>query len=389
MNKRNHCIGCQSCVDMCPFQAIEFTYNTWGEGQAVINTEKCKNCGLCERICPSGEIPFNQPKQTVYAMFSKKKHDTGSSGGVFYEMASRFIGQGGVVFGAAFDDTLKLVHKKAETVSDLLRLCKSKYLHSDMTGVYQEVSNALKNNQKVMFVGTPCQVSAVKKMFLPKYREQLFLVDFLCHGTGTQRVFDICVNAEQQKKSGDIRDFTFRAKTRKAEHSFRYVLHCGGKNKTISGYAFEFPYYHSYLQYNIFNEYCYVCQYASNSRVGDVTLGDFWGIQKYNKKLNDQNGVSMISVNTDIGERYFEEIRSACVVYEYPIQYASDNNQAFNESVGKNRQNEKHALAELLRREGEAALVKKLSCANIKKKLIYAKIPNGVIKLWNCVRGRK
>lgn len=389
MKSISTCVGCQACVDACPFNAIDFSYNEWGEGKAHIDDEKCKKCGLCERICPAESIAFNASAETVYATFSKKHRGTGSSGGIFYELAKNFIAQGGVVFGAAFNKQLKLIHTKATNEAELLQLCKSKYLHSDMTGVYTEIEKLLKNHVKVMFVGTPCQVSAVKNLFYSKHKEYLLLVDFLCHGTGTQKVFDICINAEQKKQNGKIVGFAFRAKTRKAEHSFKYTLRKGNKDKIVSGYSFEFPYYNSFLKYNIFNECCYDCNYTSNSRVGDITLGDFWGIQKYNKKLNDQDGVSMISVNTQIGKDYFDQVRANCTVYEYPIKLASDNNQSFRERVSAISRESKHKLEEVLSSKGEAALVEKMRCGNVKKQIIYAKTPKVVKIMWSRVRGRK
>ena len=389
MKSNNICIGCQACVEICPHHAISFSYNTWGEGSAHIDATKCKDCGMCQRICPSESISFHAPARTVYATYSKTKGKTGSSGGIFWELANNFLAQGGIVYGAAFGENLKLVHKKATNASDLLRLCKSKYLHSDMTGIYTDIANSLKDNLKVMFVGTPCQVSAVKNLFLPKYKDQLLLVDFLCHGTGTQKVFDVCVNQEQKEKHGKIVDFAFRAKTRKAEHSFQYVLRTEKKTKTVSGYAFEFPYYHAYLKYTMFNEYCYGCHYASNSRVGDITLGDFWGIQRHNSKLHDQKGVSMICVNTPVGKEHFDQIRSGCVVYEYPIELASNSNQAFRENVSACCRDAKHSLEDILHNEGEAAFVAMLRCPNVRKRIIYAKTPRFVKTIWDRVRGRK
>lgn len=384
-----NCIGCQACVDACPFQAISFIYDEWGEGKATVDETKCKKCGLCERICPAEKISYNKPTETVYAVVSKKNRNTGSSGGVFFELASNFIEQGGVVYGAQFDEKLKLVHKKAQNIEELSAICKSKYIHSDMTGVYSEIQDFLKANRKVMFVGTPCQVSAVKNLFSQKYCDLLLCVDFLCHGAGTQKVFDICIKEEEKIKNGKITDFSFRAKTRKAEHSFKYALNCGENNKTVSGYSFEFPYYNSYLKYNIFYECCYDCKYACVSRVGDITLGDFWKIQKFNKNLSDKDGVSAICVNTDIGKFYFDKIKSDCVVYQYPTEFAADNNQSFRESVGVEAHQSKQNLFKILREDGETALYEKLRCDNVNKEILYAKTPNIVKKVWNYVRGIK
>lgn len=384
----NACIGCQACIDMCPRSAIDFSYNIWGEGRALVDTIKCTRCGLYKRICPALNISFQPACDTVYATFSIANRNSGSSGGIFFELASDFIRQGGVVYGAAFDPNLKLIHTKATCIKDLGKLCKSKYLHSDMNGVYADIADSLRQNIKVMFVGTPCQVSAVKNLFSDKYKGQILLVDFLCHGTGTQKVFDICVKETEKNKNGKIVNFTFRAKSRRAEHSFSYTLRKGNKSKVVSGYSFEFPYYNSFLKYNIFNEYCYDCKYACNHRVGDITLGDFWNIQSYNKQLDDKTGTSMIAVNTETGKYYFDSIRSKCVIYQYPIRLASDNNQAFRENEGTRSRDAKHIMQDVLLNKGEPALLECMRCKNISKQIVYAKTPDFVKKLWNRVKRR-
>jgi len=383
------CIGCQACVDFCPRKAISFHYNEWGEGKAIVDTSQCNGCGICELHCPVLTNIFNEAQNNVYAAISKKNHRTGSSGGIFFELANKFIADGGVVFGAAFDTELELIHKKVSSISELFSLCKSKYLHSDMSGIYNEISECLKNGLKVMFVGTPCQVSAVKNAFINKYEPQLLLIDFLCHGTGTQKCFDMCIASEEKKRNGKIVDFNFRAKTRRAEHSFRYKLKCADKDKNITGYSFEFPYYYSYLKYGIFYEACYKCKYAKKERVGDITLGDFWGIQKYNKALSDQKGVSMLSVNTQKGFGAIEAIKDTCEFYEYPIENASEKNEAFRSCVSEKCHKSKQELEDVLLNKGDEALIERLRCPNIKKELIYAKTPLFIKRIWNRIRGRK
>lgn len=388
MVQHSDCIGCQACVDFCPQKAISFQYDKWGEGRAVINASLCNNCGLCELRCPSLNNKFNAAQKTVFAAYSINNRHTGSSGGMFYELASKFIDDGGVVFGAAFDENLKLVHKKATNVSDLMKLCKSKYLHSDMQGIYNEIADCLKTGLNVMFVGTPCQVSAVKNVFAEKYEAQLLLIDFLCHGTGTQKCFDMCIKAEEKKQNGKIVDFIFRAKSRRAGHCFKYKLLRKDKEKTVAGYPFEFPYYYSFLKYKIFNEACYECQYARQERVGDITLGDFWGIRKYNKKLKDHQGISMLSVNTHKGYQVIETIRDDCVLYEHPIENASSNNEAFHSRVSSQCHQLKQELATILETEGEKALVEALRCKQIKKELIYAKTPSFIKRIWTHIKER-
>lgn len=386
MVQKDNCIGCQACVDRCAQKAISFQYDEWGEGRAVVDASECNNCGLCETCCPSLVTDFNKAQKNVLAAYSKSNRQTGSSGGIFFELASKVINDGGVVFGAAFDENLKLIHKSARSVSELEALCKSKYLHSDMSGVYNEILDCLKKGLKVMFVGTPCQVSAVKNLFSKKYDRQLLLIDFLCHGTGTQKIFDLCIKNEEKKKNGKIVKFVFRAKTKNRPHNFCYTIEKAGKMKKVAGYPFEFPYYYSYSKRNILNEYCYECKFAKQERVGDITIGDFWGVRKYNKKLNELKGVSMLSVNTQKGKDAFELIKDGCTVCEYPIEHASSSNQAFREKISESCHKSKLALLTTLNTKGEEALMKKLSCPNVKKEKIYVHTPMFIKKIWNGVK---
>lgn len=382
----NNCIGCQACVEFCPAQCISFSYDIWGEGKASIDENKCLHCGICNRICPGEVMVFSSPQKFVFAVISNSNSKTGSSGGVFFELAEQFILNGGVVLGAAFDSNLKLKHQKATTVDEIIPLCKSKYLHSDMSGVYKSIKNLLESNTKVMFVGTPCQVSAVKNLFSEKHKERLFLVDFLCHGTGTQKVFDSCIREEEKRNEGKITDFCFRSKAKVAEHSFTYKINKKGKEHRVSGYSFEFPYYHSFLQYTIFNDACYSCKYATSSRVGDITLGDFWGVGKYNSKLNPEKGVSMVCVNTKEGEVLFDFIKKSCKIIKYPSKYAIENNKSFYEP--EPFPEKKRKFVELLEKKGESALVSELSCKNVKKLKYRAKVPKFLKKIYHKMKGR-
>lgn len=387
MIKIDYCIGCQSCIANCPTKAIHFEYDSWGQGNAFIDTKLCIKCEKCAKYCPALHLQVNEKKDYIYAMISNNNSITGSSGGVFYEMAKKMIIDGGIIYGAMFDENLKLVHKRVDNIQGILPLCKSKYIHSDMFGIYEQIKNDLSLGKKILFVGTPCQVSAVKNIFKNKSKDNLILVDFLCHGTGTQKIFDICIREEEHKINGKIKKFVFRSKTRKGEHSFFYEYEKGGKTKIKNGHFFEFSYYYSFLQYCIFNDYCYSCRYATKNRVGDITIGDFWGIQNYNKFLNDYEGVSLVSVNTEIGENFINKIDNQCTLYKYPIEYAVKYNQSLRKC--EPYPNRKKELVKILNECGENKLFSELSCKNILKNKIYYKIPKSIIKLYRRLKYEK
>lgn len=124
MISTDECIGCQACVECCPVQAISFTYDLWGDGKAHVNLQKCVNCSRCDNVCPAKKMELNPEQKNVFAVVSKKNARKGSSGGFFFEVASEFLGNGGVVYGAAFNDKLKLIHVRVNKTDDLIPLCK-------------------------------------------------------------------------------------------------------------------------------------------------------------------------------------------------------------------------------------------------------------------------
>ena len=203
-------------------------------------------------------------------------------------------------------------------------------------------------------------------------------------------MFDICKAYEEQYKNGTITDFCFRSKSRKAEHSFTYSLNTKGRKKLISGYGFEYPYYNGFLSYTIFQDACYRCEYARTMRVGDLTLGDFWGIQKFDSHLKDYKGVSMISVNTKLGDEWFQRAINKCEQKSFPIECATSKNQSFTGcGPASKQQQKKKKLAEILSENGPEALVKELKCPHILKSIVYAKTPQWAIWAYDWVRGRK
>ena len=141
------------------------------------------------------------------------------------------------------------------------------------------------------------------------------------------------------------------------------------------------------MQYTIFNDYCYECKYATETRVGDITLGDFWGINKYNNKLKAEKGVSMICVNSLDGKTVFDTVKDKCDIWQYPLSNASKNNESFIKPVIYPQR--KSALRSLMKTKGEREVVQEMRCAHIKKNIIYSKCPKFVLRIYHFLRGRK
>ena len=205
LNERD-CCGCGACAVICPKNAISMMPSgILGAVLPSVNTDKCINCGLCDNTCPiknKSVFEEHNGKQEVYAAYSMNTElrFASSSGGMFLTFAKHCIDNEYLVYGAKFDNDMLLKCDRATSYEELLPLAKSKYLQSDLTEKYREIEALLKNGEKILFVSTPCQVSALK-LFLKKEYGNLVTVDFFCHGVPSQHFFDKCIMFDDERKS--------------------------------------------------------------------------------------------------------------------------------------------------------------------------------------------
>ena len=332
------CTGCMACVDICPVDCISSAVYDNGFNYSTIDTSRCISCGKCYSICPIETQSKNQEEQHLFAAFSKDPavRMGGSSGGVFEVLAKHFLEQGYYICGAAFENTT-LKHRIINAVDDLPPLLKSKYIQSDMKGIYNDIIKLLKNGEKVFYCGTPCQVSALINSVPTSLKSGLFTADIICHGVPSQKVFDDYIQTLEQKHSGQISDFSFRVKDNKYKHAhgYSYTVTKSGNSVTVNGVYTNSSFYNAFKNYLIFRDSCYDCQYATLKRVSDITLADFWGIEKYDFKANVDTGVSMIITNTERGLHTFKKNKDNIVCKEFPLTYGIDSNYCLTHSTKK------------------------------------------------------
>ena len=323
------CCGCAACVDTCPQKCISMRKMQDGFMYPVIDGSVCNNCGLCAKKCPSLSPSINMPQATVFAVYAKSiaQRDSGSSGGVFGILAEFVLNEGGKVWGAAFDEKLHLIHKCALHEKELAPLLKSKYIQSDLSGVYRQVLQDLKIGRFTLFCGTPCQCNALKN-YVGSHTDKLLLVDFVCHGVPSQDLFDKTIDWYEKKYKVKVTSFTFRYKGKGVKHPQSYMCMHEGDTKPHIGLHYQFPYYFGFQKYITLRPSCYSCKWATLSRSGDITLGDFWGIEKYNKSLHSSEGVSMVIANTQRGRAIFDSLLNTgqLICEEVPVDYAVSNN---------------------------------------------------------------
>ncbi len=305
------CTACGACVQKCPKQCIELHSDINGFLYPQIQVAECVNCGLCEKVCPIADKQSLLCNQTAYACVNKDasmlKQET--SGGVFGTIATYFLNNGGVVYGCAYVGHLQATHIRVDNKELLTQLFGSKYVQSNTCNTFRECEKDLKDNKLVLYSGTPCQIAGLKK-YLQKDYENLFTVDIICHGVASQEYFDKFIEFLERQEKAVCLDYNFRSK-KNAGWSCAGVARLRAKTGKVyekKQYYFSNYYYYYYLSCATYRESCYQCSYANMNRVGDFTLGDFWGVEGLDLSFSIDGGCSLALVNTPKAANLFNKL---------------------------------------------------------------------------------
>lgn len=318
------CTGCCACYNICPRAAIMMLEDEFGYLRAVVEDDKCINCGECKRVCP--QLVVERLNRIEPQCFAVKASDEirykSSSGGVFTVISRWIIENGGTVYGAAFDDRYDVVHTKARNEQELSLLRKSKYVQSFIGHTLRDVEKELRLGKYVLFSGTPCQVAALY-LFLGKKYEKLYTLDIVCHGVPSRKMFREDVISRYGFQ--DISGIDFRNKDYGWKCDIIDIITHNGKHqlrRDNCAYAYAF---HSNLS---LNDCCYDCKYAEIPRTGDFTCADCWDIEKYQKHMKDEKGVSLFLLNSFKAVKWFERKGNANFEYTLPldINWVKNNN---------------------------------------------------------------
>lgn len=324
---KKECCGCGACYNSCPVDAITMEYDDEGFLYPVINEEKCIHCGKCVKACPSLHAKRDNFKvPDMYAAYGDDKvRSVSSSGGIFSLVADYVLENGGAVCGAAFDEQQRLSHVVIYDEKDLPALRASKYIQSNTVKTYQEIKKVLDAGKMALYSGCPCQIAGLRT-FLGKDYENLYTLDVLCHGGPSPVVF--------QKYLEEV-------------HHGKKVVYVGFRDKDYYGWSTEMTvkydngeiyrkvrsedlHYRSFLPCLSVRPHCQVCLYSALPRQGEFTLGDFWGVQKYDPKLTDGYGTSILSVNNEKGRKLLEIIKDKLVLLEpIDLKYILTHGQPF------------------------------------------------------------
>ena len=332
-----NCNGCGLCSVVCPKQCIEMKEKPDGFLYPHVNKKDCIGCGLCVKKCPEyGFIAREKVKQVYAAKTRDRKLITEStSGGIFGELAKSILDTGGVVYGAAYVDVDVVRHQRISNISELYKLNGSKYVQSEISSVYPMIKEDLLSSKNVLFSGTGCQIAAIRN-YLPKDFNNLICVEVVCHGVPAPGLFKKYIKWLSQKGNAPVLKYQFRSKCERptGEHSKYYYETSKGFN---SGYSYEDPYYGSFLCGSILRNSCYKCNFKGRLRSGDITIGDFWGIEKTNSKINTDSGISLVMINTEKGNRMFEPLKNRLDLYKSSFEEAEKFNPSISHSTASKK----------------------------------------------------
>lgn len=370
VNKED-CCGCSACAQKCPKHCITMTEDHEGFLYPKVDESQCVDCGLCNQVCPIQNGFSPTPPVEVFAAYNKNEEirRESSSGGVFTLLAEKVIDEGGVVFGAAFDDQWQVILDFSESKQGLSRFRGSKYVQADVRETFRQCERFLKAGRKVLFSGTPCQIAGLRR-YLGKDYEHLLTVDVICHGVPSPKVWRKYlyeVRQKSQKRTAVrrllekvpfcsslkplplIKGIRFRDKS-DGWKKYRFVLELAeasadGKQssvlsslKTIDEPFYENVYMKAFLQNLDLRPSCHHCRAKSGMSNSDLTIADFWGIQNVASQMDDDKGTNLILVNTVKGEKYLDS--SKTIYTEVEVTEALRDNPAWHNSVASHGKRE-------------------------------------------------
>ena len=314
VSENKKCCGCSACMDICPVKAINIKPDREGFLYPTVDKNKCTDCGLCEKVCPALSEPDFNPEPDVYALQLKDSNilKKSQSGGAFWAIADIVLKNGGVVYGAAFDENLRVVHSRAETAEEAEKFHGSKYVQTDMRGIIKQVKADLETGRQVLFTGTACHISGLYR-FLGKKYDNLITCDLICHGVPSPLLLEKFFEYIKAENKSDIKSFSFGYYDPKDDYGWNdpreeRIFFTDGTFLRSSKYIEMF------CSKWCIRPYCHSCPFTRTDRVADFTIGDCWGAEKYTDTFDMKKGVSVLFANSEKAKLLIPKIKDTAII---------------------------------------------------------------------------
>lgn len=302
------CCGCTACASICSHNAISMEPDALGFLYPKINESLCVECGLCEKVCQFNDNydrSLNLPQPTAYAARHKDIGEVmkSRSGAAFVAISDYILEQGGIVYGVGYKYHFRVAHKRATTKEERDEFRGSKYVQSDLSGVFRQVKDDLRNGLTVLFSGTPCQTAGLNSYIGKKLRKNLILLDIVCHGVPGPYIWRDYLEYLEKKHNSKIIYVNFRDKEKYGwkAHKETFKFESGGG---------KINYTYLFYSHILFRHSCSVCHYTNLKRPSDITIADYWGWQRTSSDFNaDDKGCSLVLCNTVKGQELFDTIK--------------------------------------------------------------------------------
>jgi len=334
---KKECNGCCACADICPVEAIHYVKDHEGFWYPEVDKKKCIDCSRCDMVCPESQTDSSilqvneEPACYAARHYSEDIRRDSTSGGVFSAFAEAVFADGGSVAGAVYREDFSVEHIVTNNVEDLQRLRSSKYLQSDCAGLYVGIKQRLTEGETVLVCGCPCQMAALR-LFLAKDYDNLVICDFICRGINSPKVFRKHLDALEDQYGSKV----IYAKAKNKELGWRNLtfkaVFENGSSYYGSGREDDFT--RGYLNAGYYcRPSCFDCKFKKAPRIADLTVGDFWGIEKVAPALDDNLGSSLVMCNTPKGKRFFDSIKGNFQVQQVTLQDIELGNRSLYESI--------------------------------------------------------
>lgn len=339
---KTQCCGCSACESICSQKCISMVEDKEGFLYPNIDMKKCVSCNLCEKVCPvlnvEGEHIFEQEAYVVQNIDERVCLQS-TSGGAFTAIANEVIEEGGIVFGAAFDEDFNVKHIGTTSKDEIQKFRNSKYVQSDIRGTYSEVQKRIEEGQLVCYSGTPCQIEGLKR-YLGKESDRLITVDVVCHAVSSPLVWKKYVSMQKEKLGNSIANIRFRDKQYGYKYSSMSFTDKSGKRIYSCGVESDLM-CRAFFSNICDRPSCYSCVFKKQYRVSDFTIWDCFQVGRFSRKLDNDKGASRVLVHSDEGKKLFEKIKDNFEYIQISPNDAVEGAKEMFESVSNNSRRKK------------------------------------------------